>query len=97
MVQNWYHVDASGHVVGKLAQEIVHILSGKHKPTYHHATDHAGDYVVVTNAEKMVLTGNSWYNKEYIYHTGRAGGLKVGWMFVHFTFKNSEIHFSNDA
>lgn len=67
--QKWYLVDASQKVVGKLATEIAMILMGKHRPTYTPHVD-TGEYVVVVNAEKVVLTGRKWDKKEYTYYTG---------------------------
>ncbi|MEM9643576.1 MAG: 50S ribosomal protein L13, partial [Planctomycetota bacterium] len=54
--QNWYHVDASDEVLGRLASDIAVILMGKHKPEYTPHVD-CGDFVVVTNAEKVGMTG----------------------------------------
>lgn len=71
----WHLVDAQGKVLGRLATEIADLLRGKGKPTY---TPHTanGDYVVVVNAEKVVLTGNKMENKTYIRVTGWMGGKK---------------------
>ena len=57
--RKWYHVDATGKVVGRLASEIAKILKGKNKPTYTPNTD-VGDFIVVTNCEKVKFTGNKW-------------------------------------
>lgn len=67
--QKWWLVDAGGKVVGSLATEIAMILMGKHRPTYTPHVD-TGDFVVVINAEKVVLTGKKMQNKEYTYYTG---------------------------
>ena len=67
--QKWYLVDANDKVVGKLATKIAMILMGKHRPTYTPHVD-TGEYVVVINCEKVVLTGRKWENKEYTYYTG---------------------------
>lgn len=67
--QKWYLVDANGKVVGKLATKIAMILMGKHRPTYTPHVD-TGEYVVVINCEKVVLTGRKWEKKEYTYYTG---------------------------
>ncbi|MGC3966732.1 MAG: 50S ribosomal protein L13 [Pirellulales bacterium] len=67
--QKWYLVDADQKIVGKLATEIAMILMGKHRPTYTPHVD-TGEYVVVVNAEKVVLTGRKWDKKEYTYYTG---------------------------
>lgn len=70
----WWHVDATDQVVGRLASRLAMILMGKHKPTY---TPHAdtGDFVVVTNVEKVVFTGQKWDKKIYRHHTMYLGGL----------------------
>jgi len=71
----WHHVDASEHSVGRLASRIASILQGKHKPIYNPSVD-CGDWVVVTNAEKVVFTGDKWEQKFYRWHTMYPGGLK---------------------
>jgi large subunit ribosomal protein L13 len=68
----WWHVDATDKVVGRLASDIAMILMGKHKPTYTPHVD-TGDFVVVTNCEKVVLTGRKWQQKEYTWFTGYTG------------------------
>ncbi len=73
--KNWYVVDASGKVLGRLATEISRILMGKHKPYYVPFLD-CGDYVIVINAEKVELTGKKLDQKIYRRHTGYLGGLK---------------------
>lgn len=72
----WHVIDAKGKVLGRLATEIADILRGKNQPHFTPHTD-SGDYVVVINAEKIVLTGNKWEGKEYDRHTGWMGGYKV--------------------
>lgn len=72
----WILIDAEGQVLGRLATHIAEVLRGKNKPEYTPHTD-AGDYVVVINAEKVVLTGNKWENKEYQRYSGWVGGLKT--------------------
>lgn len=67
--QKWLLVDAQGKIVGRLASQIAVILMGKHRPTYTPHTD-TGDYVVVTNAEKVVFTGKKWQQKRYTWYTG---------------------------
>jgi len=74
--RSWYVIDATGVPLGRLASEIAKILRGKHKPTFTPHLD-MGDYVVVTNAEKVVLTGKKWDNKVYYHHTNYPGGLKA--------------------
>lgn len=67
--QKWWLIDATDQVVGRLASEIAVILMGKHRPTYTPHVD-TGDFVVVTNAEKVVFTGKKWQNKRYTWYTG---------------------------
>ncbi len=71
----WWLVDAQGQVLGRLASKIAHILQGKHKPTYTPHLD-TGDFVVVINAEKIVLTGKKLTQKKYKHYSGYPGGLK---------------------
>ncbi len=71
----WHLVDAKNKIVGRLATQIVHILKGKHKPTYTPYYD-CGDYVVVINAKDVKFTGKKFEQKKYTWHTGYAGGLK---------------------
>jgi large subunit ribosomal protein L13 len=73
--RKWYVVDADGQVLGRMASEIAKILRGKNKPEYTPFLD-TGDYVIVVNAAKMVLTGNKLDQKLYRYHTQYPGGLK---------------------
>ena len=73
--RKWHHVDASGLTVGRIATEIATLLRGKHKPTFTPHND-CGDFVVVTNAEKVQFTGNKLSQKKYKHHTGYIGGLK---------------------
>jgi len=70
--QKWWHVDAEGKVLGRLASEIAVVLMGKHKPRYTAHVD-TGDYVVVTNASKIVMTGKKWSQKKYTWYTGYPG------------------------
>jgi len=72
VAQNWWLVDASDKVVGRLASEIAMILMGKHRPTYTPHVD-TGDYVVVINAEKVAFTGKKWEQKKYNWYTGYMG------------------------
>ncbi len=74
--REWYIVDASDKVLGRMATEIAIRLRGKHKPIYTPHVD-TGDYVIVINAEKVVLTGNKENSKVYHRHSGRPGGLKT--------------------
>jgi large subunit ribosomal protein L13 len=73
--KKWYLVDAENKVLGRLASEIAVRLRGKHKPTFSDFIDN-GDFVIVTNADKIRLTGNKWDDKKYYRHTGYMGGLK---------------------
>lgn len=70
--QKWWHADAEGQVLGRLATRIATLLMGKHRPTYTPHVD-TGDYVIVTNVEKIVLTGNKWTQKTYTRYTGYPG------------------------
>lgn len=72
----WRLIDAEGKVLGRLATEIADILRGKDRAFYTPHTD-SGDYVVVINAEKVVLTGSKWQDKQYDHYTGWIGGLKT--------------------
>src|SRR5689334_53087 len=80
LTPQWYVVDATDMVVGRLAAQIAPILMGKHRPTYTPHID-TGDYVVVTNVDKVVFTGNKWQQKSYQRYTGHPGGQKeeVAW------------------
>lgn len=73
--QSWHLVDADGMTLGRLSSVIAKLLTGKHKPTYAPHID-AGDFVVVVNAEKAVLTGRKEEQKMYYRHSGRPGNLK---------------------
>ncbi|CCF58399.1 hypothetical protein KAFR_0E02460 [Kazachstania africana CBS 2517] len=74
----WHHVDLARdtRTVGRLASSIAITLMGKHKPVYHPSQD-MGDYVVVTNCQKLRLTGDKFEEKMYWSHTGRPGSLKL--------------------
>lgn len=73
--REWYVIDAEGKTLGSVAAEAATLLRGKHKPTF---TPHAdcGDFVIITNCEKIVLTGNKLEKKMYYHHTGYIGNLK---------------------
>ena len=71
----WYVLDAAGIPLGRLSSLAASLLMGKHKPTYATHLD-TGDFVIVINAEKAVLTGGKEEKKIYHYHTGSPGGLK---------------------
>ena len=74
--RKWYVVDAEGVVLGRLASQVASILRGKNKPTFTPNVD-TGDYVIIINADKAVLTGNKLDQKFYYHHTGFVGGLKA--------------------
>ncbi len=73
--RNWVVVDASGQTLGRLATQIASTLRGKGKPEYTPHVD-TGDFVVVVNAEKIVVTGNKRTEKRYYRHSGYPGGLR---------------------
>ncbi len=68
----WWIADGEGQVVGRLASDIAVVLMGKHRPTYTPHVD-TGDFVVVTNVDKLVLTGTKWEKKTYTWYTGYPG------------------------
>jgi len=74
--RDWFVVDASDKVLGRLAADIAHRLRGKHKPEYTPHVD-TGDYIVVVNAEKVAVTGNKANAKVYYHHTQHPGGIKA--------------------
>jgi large subunit ribosomal protein L13 len=71
----WFHVDATGRTLGRLASDIARVLRGKHRPTFTTHVD-TGDFVVVTNVEKLRLTGNKTEDKKYYRFSGHPGGLR---------------------
>ena len=73
--RKWYVIDADGKPLGRIAAAAASILRGKIKPTYTPNVD-CGDFVIILNAEKAVLTGKKLDQKYYRYHTGYVGGLK---------------------
>ena len=73
--QQWYVIDATDQVVGRLAAQIAPILMGKHRPTYTPHID-TGDYVIVTNVDKVVFTGEKWRQKTYQRYSGYPGGQR---------------------
>jgi large subunit ribosomal protein L13 len=75
VTRKWYVVDATGKTLGRLCTEIANRLRGKHKPEFTPHVD-TGDYIVVVNAEKIVVTGNKTTDKLYQHHTGYPGGIK---------------------
>ncbi|MGH8671680.1 MAG: 50S ribosomal protein L13 [Burkholderiales bacterium] len=74
VTHNWYLVDATDKILGRLAVEIARRLRGKHKPEYTPHVD-TGDYIVVVNVEKLRVTGNKTEGKIYYRHSGYPGGL----------------------
>ncbi len=74
--KKWYVIDATDMPLGRLASEVAKILRGKHKPIYTPHVD-TGDYVIVINADKVVLTGKKLDKKMYYRHSGYPGGLKA--------------------
>lgn len=75
LTKQWYVIDATDKVVGRLAAQIAPILMGKHRPTYTPYLD-TGDYVIVTNVEKVTFTGNKWQQKSYQRYSGYPGGQR---------------------
>ncbi len=73
--KEWYVIDATDEVLGRLASQVAKILRGKNKPSF---TPHAdcGDYVIVINADKVKLTGKKLTDKEYVRYTGHPGGQR---------------------
>lgn len=74
--RRWHHIDAKGQVLGRIATKAATLLRGKHKPTYTDFVD-CGDFVVVTNAKQVKITGAKADSKFYFSHSGYAGGAKV--------------------
>lgn len=74
--QKWYVVDASEQRLGRLASEVANILRGKNKPSFTPHMD-TGDFIIVINAEKVVVTGKKPKQKLYRRHSGRPGGMKT--------------------
>lgn len=72
--RKWYVVDADGMVLGRLATQIANVLRGKNKPIYTPHVD-TGDFVIIINADKAVLTGKKLDQKIYYHHSGYPGGL----------------------
>ncbi len=73
--RKWYVVDAEGRTLGRLASEVAKILRGKHRPEFTPHVD-TGDYVIITNAEKIKVTGKKLSQKIYYRHSGYVGGMK---------------------
>ena len=73
--KDWYVIDATDVVLGRLASKVAHMLKGKHKPQNQPHTDE-GDYIIVINAKKIRVTGNKLSDKIYYKHTGYIGNMK---------------------
>lgn len=73
--RKWYVVDAEGKTLGRMASEVASVLRGKHKPTYTPHVD-TGDFVIIINADKVVLTGKKLDQKKFRWHTGYVGHLR---------------------
>jgi len=73
--RSWFLVDADGKILGRLASEVARRLRGKHKAIYTPHVD-TGDFIVVVNAEKIIMTGKKATDKNYYHHTGYPGGIK---------------------
>lgn len=73
--RKWYVVDATGLALGRLASKVAAILRGKNKPVFTPNVD-TGDFVIIVNCDKVILTGKKLEKKYYKYHTGHIGGLK---------------------
>ncbi len=73
--RKWYVIDAADKPLGRVATEVARLLKGKHKPTYSTHLD-CGDFVIVINSDKIVLTGNKLNDKYHRHHTGYMTGLK---------------------
>lgn len=76
VTRSWYVVDAADATLGRISTEIAQLLTGKKKPMFTHHVD-CGDYVIVINADNLVVTGQKMTDKMYYHHTGYPGGLKT--------------------
>jgi len=74
--RKWYIIDAAGQTLGRMASEAASLLRGKHKPQFTPHID-TGDFVIIINADKVVLTGKKLTQKKYYRHSGYMGGLKT--------------------
>jgi len=75
MQRKYYHINAQGKVLGRLATKVAKVLSGRNKVGYIPNVD-GGDFVVITNSDGVIVTGNKSKNKKYYHHTGFPGGIK---------------------
>lgn len=73
--RDWYIIDAAGKPLGRVSTEAARLLRGKHKPIFTPNID-AGDFVIIINADKVVLTGNKLEQKKYYHYSGYPGGLR---------------------
>ncbi|HBK57809.1 MAG TPA: 50S ribosomal protein L13 [Spirochaetaceae bacterium] len=73
--RRWYIIDAAGKPLGRVAAKVASILRGKNKPTFTPSQE-TGDYIIVVNADKVMVTGQKRQNKMYYHHTGFPGGIK---------------------
>ena len=76
VTRNWYVIDAEGKPLGRVASKAAVVLRGKHKPTYTPHFD-CGDYIIIVNASKVLLTGNKMEDKKYYNHSQYPGGLRI--------------------
>ncbi len=76
VLKEWYVIDATNEVLGRLSTQVAMILRGKNKPDFTPHVD-CGDHVIIINAEKVRLTGNKMSDKQYVRHTGYPGGQKL--------------------
>ena len=74
--KKWYVLDAAGKPLGRVASEAARLLRGKHKPIFTPHID-TGDFVIIINADKAILTGNKLQQKKYYHYSGYPGGLKT--------------------
>lgn len=74
--RTWYVVDGAGMTMGRLATEVAAVLRGKHKPTFTPNVD-CGDFVIVINADEIIMTGNKMEDKKYYSHSMYPGGLRT--------------------
>jgi large subunit ribosomal protein L13 len=75
--KEWFVVDATNQVLGRLSSQVAGILRGKHKTNFTPHVD-CGDNIIVINSDKVRLTGKKWTDKQYIRHTGYPGGQRIG-------------------
>jgi len=75
IVRDWYVADAEGQILGRMAAEVASRLRGKHKPIYTPHVD-TGDFIIIVNADKIVLTGKKMTDKIYYHHSLYPGGLR---------------------